>query len=284
MPLLLFIFGVFSASLASASTAINACPPSTISVRLPPYLDPKLNGSHTSSRSHREPSFVGPPLEFYTGTWYITNNSLPLYRSYSNLQWDVWPAFPTCTQNSTTDCAPGTRAGELVEFTSWALTEATINSTSTNRFDFGARGGGNRSVASIVGYHTPRRFKVPDLGPRWDSVFDMNITQGIPAGYTKPWAVLYWGVDAAGWPFMLVHEGAATTRGQQSSIPLMDAVSRRPTGPDQGSLTQVLEALVALGNQHITDLVKELGPVTWDYNLAGGSAICGKGCIINAPE
>jgi hypothetical protein len=239
-------------------------------VRLPPYLDPNLQNTDSS--------WLAPPLEFYAGTWYLTNASSPDFRRLPNLQWDLWLAVPSCVENRTDVCAPDTVRGQMLDITTWVLNQ---QANSTAAHDFGARGGGDRPCASFVGHHTPRRMNNPELGLEWDGVFDVAGLDGVMAGYRNQWAVLSWGLDAVGVPFMVVHEAASTMNGETDRLPLMDVITRSPTGVHAGSLAGTLDALIELGNKELTDMVNELGPVEWDYELQGGPAICPQGCLEN---
>ena len=282
---LLALLPYFPHILVSAATAPAASPPSELSVRLPPYLDPALNGSSSSnhsktSSSSSSSSWVAPPDYFFAGTWYITNTSNPTYSRMSNLQWDIIPAIPTCASNSTSSCPPGTVAGSILDISSWAI----LNSTASKQPSFGAIGGGNRPAASTVGWDTPHRVNHPELGPEWDGVFDFAIVDGPANGYRESWAFTYWGVDAKDVPFVVIHEGLSTVNGTAAYPTCLDVLSRSPEGPTPGALADVLQALEDLGSEDLRKNVKEIGATAWDCELVGGPAICDKRCQTNGAE
>lgn len=176
----------------------------------------------------------------------------------------------------------------MAEITTWAIEEDTPpNDNGTDAddgnhpFDFGARCAGDRPCASFLGYHTPRHLTSPDAGPEWAGVFDVAGTSGVMDGYENQWSVLAWGLDAKEIPFVIVHEDQSSTNGVVNQPPTLDAISRNPEGPDAGSLREVLDSLVGLGNEVINGMVEELEGVEWDRGLAAGPAICPEGCLKN---
>lgn len=183
---------------------------------------------------------------------------------------------PSCEENSTTVCTPGTVANVINEISSWVPND---NVTARS----GAIGGGGRSVASISAFNTPRRLNFPHLNSDWDAVFDNTIVEGLPAGWRVTWAVLYTGLDADGLPFMMVYEGVSTYPTGELGPPVLNAISRNPSGPDEATLTEVLKALKDLGNEELTELVNDLAPTEWDRELQGVPVICGTQCMGNQP-
>lgn len=163
----------------------------------------------------------------------------------------------------------------MLDMTTWA-------SDGEAPLDFGARGGGNRSIASIFAYDTPRRLADPTLGPEWDGVFDVRVTDGVIEGFAEEWSVLYWGVDALDEPFMIVYEGEGGTSPESAMPPCVDAMSRSVNGPDAESLEKVLKALEELGDVDFSEELQAMGAVMWDHELEEGAPICGKGCMANA--
>ncbi|KAJ4249134.1 hypothetical protein NW762_012468 [Fusarium torreyae] len=270
---------LFSTASVLASTSASSCPPSELSVRLPPYLDPAVNasGNTTSECSAPRSSFVSPPTGFFAGTWSIRNSSGASYLTYGNLQWDLTPTMATCEQNNTADCHPGTLAGGLNEVTTWVPAD---NKTALN----GAIGGGGREVASIRAFNTPRRLNFPALNSDWEAVFDNTILSGPGKGYKQTWSVVYWGLDEDGKPFMIVHEAPATFPNGTIGVPAVHVISINRAGPDDASLAAVLEALLNLENTELTTQINNLGTTKWDDGLEGGPAICGADCMKNEPK
>lgn len=276
LPLMAYLLPT---SLVSALTSGSACPPTELSVRLPPYLDHALNaGSNISSESCLpSSSFVAPPTGFFAGTWSIRNTSGTSYLEYGNFQWDLSPVMATCEQNTTAACPPGTVAGVLNELTTWVPAD---NKTALN----GAIGGGGRELASVRAYNTPRRLNYPALNSDWDAVFDNTIVLGPGTGFMQTWSVVYWGLDVHRLPFMIVHEAPATFPSGEIGTPAVHVISINPVGPGEESLAEVLEALVSLGNGELTNEINSLGATKWDDDLEGGPAICGSKCLRNEPK
>ncbi|KAF9870572.1 hypothetical protein CkaCkLH20_11878 [Colletotrichum karsti] len=264
------------AASVTAFVSGSSCPPSELSVRLPPFLDPAVNGTGNATSGCNAPvsKFVAPPTGFFAGTWSIRNTSGTSYLTYGNLQWDLTPAIATCEKNNTADCTQGTLAGELNEITTWTPAD---NKTARN----GAIGGGGREVASVRAYNTPRRLNFPALNSDWDAVFDNTILEGPGKGFMQSWSVVYWGVDVEKLPFMVVHETPPMFPNGDIGGTAIHAISINRNGPDHDSLSAVLEALMNLGNAELTRDIEKMAATKWDDALKGGPAICGPGCMKN---
>uniref|UniRef100_L2FI22 Uncharacterized protein n=1 Tax=Colletotrichum fructicola (strain Nara gc5) TaxID=1213859 RepID=L2FI22_COLFN len=264
------------AASVSAFISGSSCPPSELLVRLPPFLDPAVNGTGNATSGCNAPgsNFVAPPTGFFAGTWSIRNTSGTSYLTYGNLQWDLTPAIATCEKNNTADCTAGTLAGELNEITTWTPAD---NKTARN----GAIGGGGREVASVRAYNTPRRLNFPALNSDWDAVFDNTILDGPGKGFMQSWSVIYWGLDAKEMPFMVVHETPPMFPNGEIGVTAVHAISVNRDGADNESLSAVLEALMDLDNAELTRDIEKLGETKWDNTLKGGPAICGSKCMKN---
>jgi hypothetical protein len=265
-------YGNWSSTACAARTLEERMVP----VRTAPYVDPKVNITKSKSEI-----WMAPSLDFYTGTWYFTNGSLASFLSYRNLQWDLWPSIPTCLDNSTA-CPPGTRAGEVVDVTTWLLDPPKDGSRPTA--DFGARAAGGRPLSSIYSIDVPHRMRYPQLGPAWEGAFWNLGTDGSVVGYAQEWAIIYWGSDARGLPFMVIHEADGYLGGKSIKPICLDVFSRSPDGPDAESLTIVLDALKQLGDLEMNDMIDGLQPASRDPTLPVGAHLCPASCVKNGAK
>lgn len=185
-PVRLLITGL---SLTVDSAFLGHCSNHTVTVRLPPTInpDPKMFSS-----------WVAPPPGWFYGNWKVTYTSQPVYLPLQNMQYDGSPVFP---QSSTLP-------GQNNDLTSYQLAN-------------------DSTVFTAYGIDTPRRSNDPSLGAEWEAVYDF-VGTGSLAATNNTWELLAWGYDTRGDGYMAIYETPVAESGQPSGLDILSRSENGP--------------------------------------------------------
>ena len=133
-------------------------------------------------------------------------------------------------------------------------------------------------VQTAYGIDTPRRSNDKTLGPEWDDVYDF-VGTGFLSSVNNSIEVLSWGYDTLGVPYLVLYETPVAATGAPADI---DIESRSDTGPTKATLSKLFDALLALNNPEITQLVHQTVQLVQNgarNNL--GPVVCDAACVNN---
>lgn len=191
------------------------------------------------------------PAGWLYGNWHVTYSSQPTYLSLLNLQWSPSPHFPG------SDALPG----QNNDLSSFQLAN-------------------DPTVRTAYGIDTPRRSNNKTLGSGWNDVYDFVGTGGL-AAVNNSIEIMAWGYDTEGVPYTVMYETAVLDPAQPQPADL-DIDSKSDMGPTNATLHFIFKALLELGNQDISELVKQTVPLVQNGARRGlGPVVCDAACVNN---
>ena len=165
------------------------------------------------------------------------------------MQYDASPVFPQST----------TLPGQNNDLTSFQLANQS-------------------ALFTAYGIDTPRRSNNPSLGPEWEAVYDF-VGTGALAAVNNTWELLAWGYDTHGDGYLVIYETPVASNGAPSGL---DIESRSEDGPSPQTLNGIYDALVRLGNEELTGLVRSTQRLVRDGRRSGTPPVqCDAACVNN---
>lgn len=222
---------------------LTNCATTRINVRVPPALNPHPNAPS---------SYIPLPDGWRYGHWFVTHSSQPVYQSFQNAE-EIWaPVFPQS----------GTKPGQINDLSSFQLPNSS-------------------DIVTLFGIDTPSLSNDPTLGQGWVDSVDFVATGELSA-MNNSYQVVAWGYDTDGVGYLAVYETAILDPAEAQPADV-DFFSRVGSGPSAKTLNLVKNALIALGNDVLSDLVKQVIPMVQNGARDGlPPVVCDQTCINNS--